>query len=235
MLSDRPAGGPRRLMVVAGEVSGDLHAARLVQALRARAPDVEVFGVGGDHLRAAGAETVFDIGELAVTGFTEVLRHLPRLRRLFQALQRLVDTRRPDAVLLVDYPGFNLRLAERLHARGVKTLYYVCPQVWAWHRARIPRLARCVDRLMAFFPFEAAIFEGTGLQVDVVGHPLVDDACAELERPAAPLPWPGSPRVALLPGSRRQEIERVLPSVYRGAASCCRPPTRTPRRGCGVR
>ena len=120
-------------------------------------------------------------------------------------------------MLLVDYPGFNLRFAKRARALGLKVIYYVCPQVWAWNRARIPRMARDVDRLLAIFPFEPAVFAGTSLRVDFVGHPLVETAAAARAAPPAALPWGGAPRVALLPGSRRQEIERLLPAFW-GAA-----------------
>ena len=130
----------------------------------------------------------------------------------------LARTRKPDAVVLVDYPGFNLRFAAKAHGMGLKVVYYVCPQVWAWHRSRIPKMARIVNRLIVIFPFEPDVFRNTGLKVDFVGHPLVDVTRAALSEPARSLPWTGEPRIALLPGSRRQEIERILPVLLSAAA-----------------
>jgi lipid-A-disaccharide synthase len=125
--------------------------------------------------------------------------------------------RRPSAALLVDYGGFNLRFAKRLKEQGLKVLYYVSPQVWASRRARIRKMAEAVDRLMVIFPFEPEVYKDTGLRVDFVGHPLVDAARASREEPAADLPWPGEPRIALLPGSRRQEVSRILPVMLDAA------------------
>jgi lipid-A-disaccharide synthase len=204
-------------MIVAGEVSGDLHAGRLLEALRRRQPDIQAFGIGGDTLRSAGMEICVDLSKMAVMGVSEVLRRLPFFHRVFHRMAALARKRRPDAVVLVDYPGFNLRFAARAHALGLKTIYYVCPQVWAWNRARIPRMAQVVDRLISIFPFEAEHFKGTGLRVDYVGHPLVDEAARERRFPAPNLPWQGSPRIALLPGSRATEVARLLPAML-GAA-----------------
>ena len=204
-------------MVVAGEVSGDMHAASLVRALRRRAPDLEVFGIGGDAMRGAGVDTIQDINAMAVTGITEVVRKLRALRRIFYRALALARSRHPDAVILVDYPGFNLRFAARAHALGLRTIYYICPQVWAWNRGRIPRMATRLDRLIAFFPFEKDCFAGTGLTVDIVGHPLIDETDAQLAAPEPDLPWQGNPRIALLPGSRDHEIARILPPVWSAA------------------
>jgi lipid-A-disaccharide synthase len=206
-----------KLMVVAGEVSGDMHAAQLVRALRRRRPDLEIFGTGGDEMRKAGVEILYHVRDLAVVGFVEVVRHFFFFRRVFFDLLRVARERKPDAVVLVDYPGFNLRFAARVHAMGLPTLYYICPQVWAWNRSRIPRMARVVDRLITIFPFEAAHFADTGLPVDYVGHPLADEARAALAAPAVSLPWTGQPRLALLPGSRAQEVERNLPVMWQAA------------------
>jgi lipid-A-disaccharide synthase len=124
---------------------------------------------------------------------------------------REVRARKPDAVILVDYPGFNLRFAARVHRLGTRVIYYICPQVWAWHRARIPKMAEIVDRLITIFPFEPDVFRGTGLKVDFAGHPLVDEARDVHRSAPVGLPWKGPARVALLPGSRVQEIDRILP------------------------
>ena len=204
-------------MIVAGEVSGDMHAARLVRQLRARDPSLVFFGIGGERMREAGVETRYDVSSMAVAGLTEVIRKLPLFRRAFFDLLEQARQRRPRAAILVDYPGFNIRLAERVHRLRVKTIYYICPQVWAWNRRRIPRIAAAVDRMITIFPFEPALFAGTGLRAEFVGHPAVDIVKEEMALPPVDLPWPGEPRVALLPGSRDHEIEKILPVVWRAA------------------
>jgi len=214
----RRAAPPKLILILAGEVSGDMHAARLVAAIRRRLPDAAFIGIGGEEMRAAGVETQYDVAEMAVMGFTEVVRRFGFFHRVFREMFALARARRPDAVLLVDYPGFNLRFAARAHAAGLKTIYYICPQVWAWNRRRIPRMARVVDRLIAIFPFEREVFAGTGLRVDFAGHPLVDEARQAWSEPPAELPWRGEPRVALLPGSREHEIKRILPAMWTAAA-----------------
>lgn len=201
----------KSLLVIAGEVSGDMHAAAVVRALQNDHTDVMVYGIGGDHLRQTGMEILVDAREMAVLGFWEVLKRYRFLRGVFNRMVAVARERRPDAVLLVDYPGFNLRFAKAMKQLGIRVIYYVCPQVWAWHRSRIPQMARIIDRLLVIFPFEVDVFSGTGLKVDYVGHPLVDEARHERNRTAVELPWTGQPRLAMLPGSRRQEIERLLP------------------------
>ena len=209
----------KRVMIVAGEQSGDQHAARLVRDLRAaRGDDVEFFGIGGDALRREGVRTVVDSQDMAVVGFFEVLARYPFFRRVFKRMARLLAEEKPDALLLVDYPGFNLRLAAKAHALGIPVLYYVSPQVWAWHRSRIPKMARILDLLMVIFPFEVDVFKNTGLKTVFVGHPLVESVKRTLAKPTSDLPWPaGRNRVAILPGSRREEIERVLPPMLDAA------------------
>jgi len=205
-------------MIIAGEVSGDMHAAKLLSAILAEAPNAAFFGIGGDAMRALGVELFYDVREMAVMGLAEVLSRYGFFRRVFKEMVALAAERRPDAVILVDYPGFNLRLARVLHRLGIKTIYYICPQVWAWHRSRIPEMASVVDHLITIFPFEAEYFAGAGLSVTFAGHPLADEALRALDEPEQDLPWTGSPRVALLPGSREQEIRRLLPVMWRAAA-----------------
>lgn len=208
----------KRVMIVAGEVSGDQHAARLVRDLRAVRNDVEFFGIGGEALRREGVRTVVDAREMAVVGFFEVLMRYFFFRRTFNQMVALLASEKPDALLLVDYPGFNLRLAAKAHGLGIPVLYYVSPQVWAWHRSRIPKMAKILDLLMVIFPFEVDVFKGTGLRTVFVGHPLVESVKRTLAKPSPELPWPpGARRIALLPGSRRQEIERVLPAMLAAA------------------
>ncbi len=209
----------RRLLVVTGEVSGDMHAAGVIRALRRQYPELEVVGTGGDALRGEGVDVRHDISEMAVVGGTEALAKFFRLRRVFFDLLALIREAPPDAVLLVDYPGFNLRFAKRVHATGIRTVFYICPQVWAWHRSRIPAMARCLDRLITIFPFEPALFEPGTLRADFAGHPLTDETRRLLNAPTPTLAWQdGKPRIALLPGSRPQEIQRLMPVLWQAAA-----------------
>ncbi len=209
----------KKVMIIAGEMSGDLHAARLIRDLRAARSDVEFFGIGGDAMREEGVRIEIDAHEMAVLGFLEVLKRYFFFRRVFARMVDLLKTEKPDALLLVDYPGFNLRLAKQAHALGIPVLYYISPQVWAWHKSRIPAMAKMLDLLMVIFPFEVEVFKGTGLKTVFVGHPLVESVKRTLAKPPVDLPWPaGDKRVAILPGSRRQEIERILPAMLESAA-----------------
>ncbi len=204
---------PRQLLVVAGEASGDLHGARLLSELRRLIPDLAAFGLGGDEMRAAGLEAVAHSSEISVVGITEVLKILSRAREIFATLLREVERRRPELAVLVDFPDFNLRLAKQLKARGVKVVYYISPQVWAWRRGRVKTIAARVDRMLVLFPFEVEFYRDHGVDVVHVGHPLVDEV------PVLPQAWEsaqgaaGPFRVALLPGSRVSEVEALLPTL----------------------
>lgn len=207
---------PLNILIVAGEASGDLHGARLVQALKVLEPGSRVFGIGGDGMAGAGMELLFHIRDMAVVGFTEVIRHIPFLRQVMRTLEAEVEHRRPDVAILIDYPGFNLRLAARLRARGVKILYYIAPQVWAWGAGRIPKMARLIDEMAVVFPFEVDLFQNAGLSTTFVGHPLLEGLLPKLPRRefmARHLFVEGKPLLGLLPGSRRHEIERLLPDM----------------------
>ena len=147
-----PTASPRKsLLVVAGEISGDEHAARLVHELRKLVPDLDVYGVGGEALKAEGVELLYHVRDMAVMGFWEVARRIFFFRRVFREMVTAARERRPDAVLLVDYPGFNLKFAEQTHALGIKTVYYICPKVWVWKASRIPRIAATCDHLLTSF------------------------------------------------------------------------------------
>jgi lipid-A-disaccharide synthase len=217
-----PAASARRVFVSAGEASGDAHAARLLRALP---PEIRAttrfFGIGGDALRAAGCDTsVADARDMAVVGLWEPLVRLPHFIRIYRRALRALDATPPPAALLtVDYPGFNLRLARAAHRRGIPVCHYICPQVWAWNRSRIPKIARIVDLLMVFFPFEVGVFRDTPLRPVFVGHPLVESIARTLAQPPPDLPWPGpaASRVAILPGSRAAELRRILPAMLDAA------------------
>ena len=209
-------------MIVAGEASGDLHGATLATALRAVEPQARCFGVGGDRMAAAGVEILYHMRHLAVVGFAEVLWHLRDVRRALNLLTTVARTQRVDAVVLLDYPDFNLTLARRLRRAvpEVPIVYYISPQIWAWRSGRVHSISRLVDTMLVILPFEEEIYASAGVEVEFVGHPLLDVAESSSKReefsarhaiPAAAT-W-----IGLLPGSRRVEIERLLPRML-GAA-----------------
>jgi lipid-A-disaccharide synthase len=205
------------LLVVAGEASGDLHGARLISELKRLDPGLSTFGLGGDEMRAAGLEAVAHSSEISVVGITEVWKVLPRAREIFAALLKETERRRPRGAVLVDFPDFNLRLAKELKRRGVPVLYYISPQVWAWRRGRVKTIARVVDRMLVLFPFEVDFYAKAGVDVVHVGHPLVDEV------PERTSVWeqgepPGPYRISLLPGSRRSEVEALLPTMLQAVA-----------------
>lgn len=217
------SGPPTRLMLVAGEASGDLHGASLMRAMTASGADVRAFGIGGDRMQAAGVDLVCHMRRLAVVGFVEVLRHLGDVREALNSLTRAAQERGVDAVVLIDYPDFNLTLARRLRKKlpDVPIVYYISPQVWAWRSGRVHKIARLVDRMLVILPFEEELYEATDLSVEFVGHPLLDvvgigaDRAEFAEQHGIP---PRDTWVGLLPGSRRVEVERLLPPMLDAAA-----------------
>jgi lipid-A-disaccharide synthase len=204
------------LLVVAGEASGDQLGAALVRALLERLPHVEVYGVGGVHMRAAGVETVFDVGDLNAVGAVEVLTKVPQGLRMAYQLLREARVRQTRAVVLIDTPGFNLSFAALAKRVGLCVVFYVSPQIWAWRRGRVKKIARRVDRMLTLFPFEVPFYTEAGVDATYVGHPLVDRVAAlpSPKQAAVQLGLDASrPTVALLPGSRSQEIRRLLPPM----------------------
>ena len=207
----------KSILVVAGEVSGDIHAADVVRRAGEISPETGFWGIGGDALKAEGVDLLQHTDRMSVMGIAEVLKHYRFFKSVMKQVLAEVEERKPDAALLVDYPGFNLRLAAALKKGGVKVFYYISPKVWAWNKGRIPKMARVIDHLMVIFPFEAELFRDSGLQVDYVGNPLVEQIDDFLKTEPLPLPWQSGLRIALLPGSRRQEIERILPPMLEAA------------------
>ncbi|MEO6326556.1 MAG: lipid-A-disaccharide synthase [Thermoanaerobaculia bacterium] len=207
-----------RLLLVAGEVSGDQHGAALVDALRARVPQLELVGVGGDRCAERGLRLIAHQKDLAVVGLVEAIGKLRFARRLIQDLVAETRRERVDAAILIDSPDFNLPLAKRLHAAGVPVIFYVSPQVWAWRSGRAKKIARIGRAILVLFGFEKRWYEARGLgeKVTWVGHPLVDQAADELRSPV-PRPEPGRGRVILMPGSRHGEILRNLPVMAQAA------------------
>ncbi len=201
------------VMIVAGEPSGDMHAAAMVQSLRVLRPDVHLVGVGGGRLAAEGVELLERAERIAVVGFVEVIKHLPILSRLMKALRRRLDTGRVKLVVLIDYPGFNMRVAREASKRGIPVLYYITPQVWAWHKSRVGALRETVTKAAVILPFEEKLLRDAGIDATFVGSPLIDatqhlptrtEACKALGLDAS------RPVLSLFPGSRAGEIGRHL-------------------------
>ncbi len=210
-----------RIMISAGEASGDLHGGRLIAAIKQLDPEVKIFGIGGDAMQAAGMSLYYHVNQLAYIGFIEVARHYFFFRRIFNHLLAEIKARKPDVLVLIDYPGFNLCLARAAKALGVRTFYYIAPQVWAWRPQRAAKMAGHIDEMAVLFNFEVPFFSRHGIRTHFVGHPLLEglqpkhttpDFCSlhrlDLDRPL----------VALLPGSRRQEVLSLLPTMLRAAA-----------------
>lgn len=204
-------------MIVAGEPSGDAHAAALVTALQKKSSQIEYFGATGPLMRAAGVETVVNSDELAIMGILEVAQVFPRFLNAFRTLKAAAIERSPDAVVLVDWPEFNLRLASSLHQRGLKIIYYISPQLWAWRPRRINRIKRDVDLLLSILPFEAEWYKARGVDhVEFVGHPLAGQVKPQFGRREFCTRHnldPTKPIVSFLPGSRRKELQRILPPM----------------------
>ena len=211
---------PSKVLISAGEASGDLYAASLIEALRRRNPDLDVFGCAGPRMQRAGVRAVVDSANLAVVGLLEVLTHLPRIHREFRKLLRSATREHPDAAILTDSPDFHLRLAKKLKRLGIPIIYLVAPQVWAWRKGRLPQMRRLIDRLLCIFPFEEDFFNGYRIPTTYIGHPLT-----RLVKPSASRSglrhWLGVPEgvhlVALLPGSRMGEIHRHMPHLLDAA------------------
>ena len=218
-----------RVMIIAGEASGDLHGAGVVHELKRREPECDIFGIGGDKMQAAGMELVYHVRELSVMGFWEVLQHLPLLRSVEKTLGVLLIARKPDVLLLIDYPGFNLRFAKTARRYGIRIAYYISPQIWAWNPGRVRKMKAVIDTMLVVFPFEEEIYRKEEIDVHFVGHPLLEVFSEPQARKEFLKRYGfdgGKQILGLLPGSRRQEIERIFP-VMLGAA-------RVIHRECGV-
>jgi lipid-A-disaccharide synthase len=212
---------PKRVMLVVGEASGDIHGAQLAEALLQRSPGLSLFGVAGEHLRRLRFEALIDVSRLAGMGLVELAGHLKDIWAAYQLLRRALRERRPNLLVLIDFPEFNLRLAKYAKGLGIPVLYYVSPQIWAWRRGRVRQIARWVDRMAVVFPFEVAFYQSHGVNVTYVGHPLLDSVrpCEPRAAVLARLGFdPEKPVIALLPGSRRREVAYHLPVMLQAAA-----------------
>lgn len=214
-----------RVLISAGEASGEVYGAKLMEALRREASRrsldlLEFFGVGGELMRAAGCNLVVNAHDIAVVGLAEVVEHLPRIYRRFREVVREAERRRPDVAILIDFPDFNLRLAKELHKRGIPVVYYVSPQLWAWRPSRIELVQKYVRKMLVIFPFEEKFYRERGIAAEFVGHPLADLPIPEVlrEQFAAEYKLDGSREwIALLPGSRHGEVSRIFPTLLEAA------------------
>jgi len=205
-------------MISAGEASGDFHGARLVQAIRGADPQVSFFGMGGKHMEEAGVRLISRITDMAVVGLTEVLSHLKTIHVTMRAMKKALLTYRPELVILIDYPDFHLPLAKAAKRLGLKVMYYISPQVWAWRRGRLKSIKRFVDHMVVILPFEEAIYRKAGIPCTFVGHPLLEVAQINHDKEQAKKLFSlnnKSPVIALLPGSRKKEAERILPIMLK--------------------
>ncbi|MGH7767355.1 MAG: lipid-A-disaccharide synthase [Candidatus Binatia bacterium] len=214
-------GSRKRVLLVAGEASGDLHGAELARALLEKDSTLEISAVGGAALENAGARIVFDVDRIAGMGLTELAGHLTSIWRAYALVKRILREQRPSLLILIDFPDFNMRVARVAKRLRVPVLYYISPQVWAWRKGRIEQIARSVDRVAVVFPFEAPLYEKAGVKVDFVGHPLLDIARATQSREETLVRLglnPSKRTIALLPGSRRREVAYHLPVMLEAAA-----------------
>ena len=197
--------------IIAGEASGDLHGSNLIKALKTEDPDADIRCWGGDKMSAAGGHVVKHIRDLAFMGFVEVIRHLPTILGNISFCKKDILQYQPDVVILIDYPGFNFRLLEFIKTNGFKLFYYISPQLWAWKSGRVRQIKKYVDKMFVIFPFEKEFYARYGVEVDFVGHPLLD----ELTSTRHEMSKPGEKIIALLPGSRKQEISYLLPEYLK--------------------
>ena len=218
-----------RILISAGEASGEMYGALLIEALRRLAggspaatlnQPLEFFGVGGDRMRAAGCDTVIDSRDLAVVGITEILSHLPKIWGLFHRLIAEADRRKPDLAIVIDSPAFNWRVARQMRKRGIPVVYYVCPQFWAWRQGRVRLLRKYVDKALVIFPFEEKFYRDRGVDATFVGHPLADLPRPEIDRAAYAVQYnldPAKHWITLMPGSRVKEVGMNMPNLFLSA------------------
>jgi lipid-A-disaccharide synthase len=212
---------PVRILISAGEASGEMYGAQLIEALRRHDPTLEFFGVGGQRMRAAGCDTVIDAKDLAVVGITEILSHLPKIYGLFHRLIEEADRRRPDLAVVIDSPAFNWRVARQMKKRGIPVVYFVAPQFWAWRQGRVKLIRKYVDKALVIFPFEEQFYRERGVDATFVGHPSAELAIPNLPRSEYAAKYnlnPDKPWITLMPGSRRKEVGMILPTILESAS-----------------
>lgn len=212
----------KKIMIIAGEASGDLHGSALITELKKLDPELELTGIGGSKMEKAGMEIIYHIQDMAFLGFAEVVKHLPFIRKVRDTLLEKIERENIKEVVLIDYPGFNLNFARKIKARGVKVIYYISPQIWAWGQKRIKKIRMFVDKMIVLFPFEKEFYKDAGVDVECVGHPLVEriDEYNFLSKDELydKLSLSMDKEILLImPGSRKQEVERIFTDVLKGA------------------
>jgi lipid-A-disaccharide synthase len=204
----------KTLIIIAGEVSGDIHGSRLVAALKSLNPHLDIQGIGGDLMVKEGLKPKFHIKQMAFMGLLEVLKHLPFIKKVFREMINLVNTAQPAAVILIDYPGFNLRFAKKIYKMGIPVIYYISPQLWAWGKKRVFKVQKYIKKMLVIFPFEKEFYEDYDIDADYVGHPIVDHHVGHVNPKET---GKGDLTLGLLPGSRHQELENLLPDMIKTA------------------
>ena len=210
---------PPRIFMVAGEPSGDLHGSLVLSHIKRRNPEIITEGIGGPLMKGAGLDCVRSIDEMSVIGFVEVFKNIRHFLKIFADIKKRFETHRPDLLILIDYPGFNVRLAEVAKSMGIRVIYYICPQVWAWHASRVRKITKVIDEAIVVFPFEVEIWKKAGAAVQWFGHPLVGTVESKIPRESfrTSMELGDGPVVSLLPGSRTQEIYYILPGLIAAA------------------
>ena len=209
-----------KIMMSAGEASGDMHAAAVAAEIKREYPDADIFGMGGDNMRNAGVRIIYDIGNLGIIGVVEVIRHLSLFFKLRTFLRHAMMEEKPDVVVCVDYPGFNMKIAHVAKELGIPVVYYIAPTIWAWHKGRAKNIVRDVEHVASIFPFEAEAYREAGARVTFVGHPLADAVKASMSYEEAMMFFGGDrvkKRILLMPGSRKNEVEKLLPAMLKAA------------------
>jgi lipid-A-disaccharide synthase len=209
-----------RILISAGEASGEMYGAQLIEALRRRNPSLEFFGAGGQRMKDVGCEIIVDAKDLAVVGITEIVSHLPKILGLYRNLIHTADDRKPALAVVIDAPAFNWRVARQMRKRGIPVVYYVCPQFWAWRQGRVKLLRKYVNKALVIFPFEEKFYRDRGVDATFVGHPLADLPAPAFTRDAYAAQHginPSKPWITLMPGSRRKEVRMNLPTILEAA------------------
>lgn len=208
----------KNILIIAGEVSGDLHGSNLVKSILKLNPTIQFFGIGGENMKLNGVELIYHINSLSFMGFIEVIKHIPFLRKVKRDILQEVDKRNPDAAILIDYPGFNLSIAKELHRKGIKIFYYISPQLWAWGKNRIELIKKLIHKMIVVFPFEEKMYREAGVNVEFVGHPIIEVIQNYQFQPKEDFFKsfslnPNKKLLIIFPGSRKQEVKKILPVI----------------------
>lgn len=209
-------------MIIAGEVSGDMHGSALINSIKELEPDMQICGIGGNLMQSAGMVLIYHIKDMAFLGFAEVIKHIPFIKRVQKKLLQRIENEKIKEVVLIDYPGFNLNIAPKIKKLGAKVYYYISPQIWAWGQGRVKKIQKYVDKMIILFPFEKEFYQKAGVEVEYVGHPLVDRLAEysflSKDELFEKLKLDKKTEILLvMPGSRKQEVERIFPEVIKGA------------------